>query len=182
MKEKIEKIINRIKNLFKNNKKPYFPKDASYGENPDVNILEDNTEKLNEKKDIFIMGYNPEEIRDENGQLIEKRVFFKDRCIIHKYSEGIKVKTETIRYANENLKDDIVFDENGQLIEKRFFYKDYYISHKYKDGVEVKTETIRYENDNFKDSIKVNECELNKTVDSKENNNIVSSKETEKCD
>jgi len=184
MKEKIERIINRIKNLFKNNEKSYFPKDIRYEKNPSVYKWGDNTEKINEKKDFFIMGlgYEPEEIRDENGQLVEKRVFFDDHCIINKYSEGIKVKTETIRYAKENLKDKMVFDENGQLIEVRLFYQDYYHSHKIKDGVIIKTETIRYEDESFKDSIKVNESEINKTTSIKKNEDIVVSNDIEKCD
>ena len=115
MKEKIEKIINIIKNLFKNNKKPYFPKDVTYGENPDV----------------YISGENSKTIKPP----------------------------EPPHY--------IVLGENSKVIKPPYVF-------------ENNTEEIRDEN--FKDSIKVNESELNKTIDRKENNNIVSSKETEKCD
>jgi len=133
MKEKIEKIINIIKNLFKNNKKPYFPKDVTYGENPDVYISGENSKTIKppEPPHYIVLG--------ENSKVIKP--------------------PEPPYY--------IVLGENSKVIKPPYVF-------------ENNTEEIRDEN--FKDSIKVNESELNKTIDRKENNNIVSSKETEKCD
>lgn len=109
MKEKIEKIINRLINLFKNNKKPYFPKDYE-----DVIVRGDISKAIDSpERPYCAFGHNTEEIRDENGQLIEVQEFTgKGYYISHKYKEGIKVKKEIIRCEDESFKDSIKVNES----------------------------------------------------------------------